>query len=95
MPEDRKVEAQKALDQLWKEHLIPFALSVGRITKASDECTIHFHDSRMSTAHVSLSDGQSFTDGFRAAVLERVSRMSGPLANWQPEKRVDTAKISS
>jgi hypothetical protein len=91
MPEDREVEAQKALDQLWKEHLIPFALSVGKITNDSDECTIHFHDSRISTAQVSLRDSQSFTDGVRAAVLERVSSMTGPLANWQPEKKVDTA----
>jgi hypothetical protein len=95
MPEDREVEAQKALDQLWNEHLIPFALSVGKITMDSDGYTIHFHDSRISTAQVSLSDGQSFTDGVRAAVLERVSRMSGPLANWEPEKKVDTAKTSS
>ena len=95
MPEDRKVEAQKALDQLWNEQLIPFALSVGKITRESDEYTIHFHDSRISTAQVSLSDGQSFTDGVRAAVLERVSRMSGPLANWEPEKKVDAAKTNS
>jgi hypothetical protein len=72
-------EAQQVLEQLWAEKLVPFELSVGKITKHSGHYTIHFHDSRMYTADVSLSQGQSWTDMVRAAVLDRVANLSGPL----------------
>ncbi len=93
MLEDQKAEAQKVLDQLWNERLIPFTLTVGRMTKDLDGYTIYFHDSRIRTAEISLSEGQPFTDGLRAAVLDLVAKMSGRLKNWHPEKA--TAKISS
>jgi hypothetical protein len=89
MPVNEKAEAQTVLDQLWNEHLIPFPLSVGKITADADEQTIHFHDSRMRTAHIPRSDGQPFIGRLRSAVLERVARMSGPLA------KAATVKISS
>jgi hypothetical protein len=91
MLEDREAEAQKVLDQLWHEQLLPFALTVGKITKDSHEYTIHFHDSRIRTARVSLSEGQPFTDGVRSSVLDRVARMSGPLNN----EKVAAAKTGS
>jgi hypothetical protein len=72
-------EAQQVLDELWREKLIPFALNVGKITKTAGEYTIHFHDSRLRTALVPLVEGHSFSDLVRAAVLERVAKMSGPL----------------
>jgi hypothetical protein len=75
-------EAQQVLDDLWREKLIPFALRVGKITKASSAYTIHFHDSRIRTALVSLTEGQSFRDMVREAVLTRVGEMSGPLKGW-------------
>jgi len=93
MLEDQKAEAQKVLDQLWNERLIPFTLTVGRMTKDLDGYTIYFHDSRIRTAEISLSEGQPFTDGLRAAVLDLVAKMSGSLKNWHPEKA--TVKISS
>ena len=86
MPKDQKAEAQGMLDQLWNEQLIPFPLTIGRITQEGDEYTIHFHDSRLRTALISLAQGQPFKEGVRAVVLERVSKLSGPLTNWQPEK---------
>ena len=76
-----EAEAQQVLDELWSEKLIPFALNVGKITKAPDEYTIHFHDSRMRTARVPLTKGHSFRDMVRSAVLARVAKMSGPLKN--------------
>ncbi len=82
MLDKRKAEAQQVLDDLWSKELLPFALTVGRITKASADYTLHFFDSRISTAHVPFSEGQSFEDGVRSAVLDRVARMSGPLTNW-------------
>jgi hypothetical protein len=94
MFEDRAAEAQKVLDQLWNEQLIPFALTVGKLTKDATKHTIHFHDSRIRTAQIPLNEGQPFAEGVRAAVLERVARLSGPLANWHPEKAT-AAKIRS
>ena len=74
-----EAEAQQVLDELWSEKLIPFALTVGEITKAPGEYTIHFHDSRIRTARVPLTERHSFRDMVRSAVLDRVSKVSGPL----------------
>ena len=80
-----EAEAQEALDELWKEKLIPFALSVGKITKESGQYTIHFYDSRIRTAPIPLLEQHSFKDMVRLAVLDRVKKMSGPLEDW-PKK---------
>jgi hypothetical protein len=72
-------EAQQVLNQLWAEKLLPFELNVGKITKHSGHYTIHFHDSRMYTADVTLTEGQSWAEMVRAAVLARVAKLSGPL----------------
>jgi len=74
-----EAEAQQVLDELWSEKLLPFVLNVGKITKGIGEYTIHFHDSRIHSARVPLTKGQSFRDMVRAAVLARVAEMSGPL----------------
>ncbi len=87
MPSDPltvEAEAQQVLDELWSEKLIPFALHVGKLTKGMGEYTIHFHDSRIHTARIPLTKGQSFRDMVRSAVLARVEEMSGPL-DW-PKK---------
>ena len=81
MLEDLHAEAQQALDELWDEKLIPFKLSVGKLTEGVGEYTIHFYDSRISRAHVPLTEGQSFREMVRSAVLARVQKMSGPLTN--------------
>jgi hypothetical protein len=74
-----EVEAQQVLDELWREKLLPFQLNVGKLTKASGMYIIHFHDSRIYTAHVPLTEGQSWKEMVRAAVLARVANLSGPL----------------
>jgi hypothetical protein len=74
-----EAEAQQALDELWAAKLIPFRLNVGKLTKGVGEHTIHFHDSRIRTARIPLTDGQSFRDLVRVAVLARVAQRSGPL----------------
>ncbi|HEY8188991.1 MAG TPA: hypothetical protein VIF64_23195 [Pyrinomonadaceae bacterium] len=82
MPRDPitlEAEAQQVLDELWTEKLIPFALNVGKITKEPSEYTIHFYDSRIRTASVPVTEGKSFKDQVRVAVLDRVERISGPL----------------
>lgn len=79
MPESQLAEVQKVLDELWNEQLIPFVLTVGELTREATDYTIHFHDSRIWTANVHFIEGQSFRDLVRAAVLDRVERMRGPL----------------
>jgi hypothetical protein len=74
-----EAEAQQVLDKPWSERLIPFALNVGKITKAYGEYTIHFYDSRIYAAHVPLTREHSFRDLVRSAVLARVAQLSGPL----------------
>ena len=59
-----------------KEKLIPFALSVGKIAKNSGQ-----FDSRIRTARIPLLEHHSFRDMVRLAVLDRVTKMSGPLKN--------------
>ena len=66
-------EAEQVLDELWSEKLLPFALNVGKITKATAEYTIHFHDSRIHAAHVPLTQAQSWVEMVRVAVLDRVA----------------------
>ena len=85
MPENQQAKAQEAVDRLWNEQLIPFALTIGKITQDLDEYTIHFHDSRLRTVQVCFSEGKLFPELVRAAVLARVAKMSGPLTNWQPK----------
>ena len=79
-PVDVEAEAQQVLDELWSEKLIPFALNIGKITRASSEYTLYFYDSRIPTASVPVIAGHSFKEMVRAAVLDRVARMSGPLS---------------
>ena len=75
-----KLEAQQTLDELWEEKLVPFKLTVGKIVaEDSSQYTLHFFDSRLRSVSVPWQAGQSFKDQVRAAVKERVGRMSGPL----------------
>ena len=75
-----RLGAREALDELFAEHLIPFALSVGKVdVVGSEEYIIRFYDSRLRSIDISWGPGQSFRDVFRASVLSRVKRLSGPL----------------
>jgi hypothetical protein len=74
-----ETQAQQVLDELLSENAIPFALSVGKITKASGAYTIHFYDSRIHSATVPHTKGDSFADEVRRAVLARTAKLSGPL----------------
>ena len=75
-----EAEAQQVLDELWSEKLIPFALNVGKMTNDDiGDYTLHFYDSRIRTARVPITADQPFEELVRAAVLERVEKISGPL----------------
>ena len=75
-PQTIKSEVQQVLDELWNEKLLPFAMTVGKITKEHDGYTLHFHDSRICTAYVPLIEGLSVREMVRAAVLDRVAKMT-------------------
>lgn len=78
--EDMKLSAQLTLDQLFMEQLIPFELSARVVESIGlEEYIVRFHDSRIRSVDVSLQDGESFKDLFRRAILDRVSRLGGPL----------------
>jgi hypothetical protein len=78
-----ETEAQQVLDELWTEKLIPFSLNVGKITKGSAAYTIHFFDSRIRTARVPLTERALFRGMVRSSVLACVTKLSGPLKDWQ------------
>ena len=81
MLDKEQAEAQQALDELFGEHLLPFELSAHLVESiGSTEYIVRFYDSRLRSLDVSCLQGQSFKDTFRAAVLERVKRLSGPFA---------------
>jgi hypothetical protein len=81
MLEEQKAEAQHALDELFSEHLLPFELSAEKVESIGrEEYIVRFHDNRLSSLDISCPQSQSFKEIFRAAVLERVKRLSGPLS---------------
>ena len=79
MPE-QKAEAQQTLDELFSERLLPFKLSAQRVESLGyEEYIVRFNDTRLPSVDVSWRVGQCFKDVFRTAVLERVTRLNGPL----------------
>jgi hypothetical protein len=78
--EQQKAEAQKVLDDLFREGLLPFRLTVGKFLSLEDSgFTVAFHDSRIHHVDFRCLESDSFKNTFRQAVLDRVQRMSGPL----------------
>jgi hypothetical protein len=79
MPQEHQEEAQQAINDLFKEHVLPFELTAHKVEcLGRGEYIIRFNDSRLPAVDVSCPQGQSFKDTFRAALLERVKRLSGP-----------------
>jgi hypothetical protein len=80
MTNSLRLEAQAALDELMQEHKLPFNLEARKIaSKVPSQYTIHFYDARLRSITVVWEEGQSFKEIVRTAVLDRVSRLSGPL----------------
>jgi hypothetical protein len=80
MLEEQKAEAQQTLDELFSESLIPFKLSAQIVESiGSEEYIVRFHDSRLRSLDITCRQDQRFKDVFRAALLHRVKRLSGPL----------------
>jgi hypothetical protein len=65
-----KLEAQQALNELWKEQLVPFKLTVGKIVaENSSEYNFHFFDSRLRS--VSVPGWQASRSKIRSAPLSK------------------------
>ena len=76
--------AQETLDALFRERLIPFELTAYEVNAANlGEYIVAFYDARIHSVRFSLTHGDSVNDVVRSAVLERTSKMSGPLKNWK------------
>jgi hypothetical protein len=74
-----KLGAQQTLDELFAESLIPFKLSAQVVESLGmEEYIVRFHDSRLYSVDVSWQRGQIFKAVFRAAILDRVSRLRRP-----------------
>jgi hypothetical protein len=78
--EDQTAEAQQVLDELLSKKLIPFAFKAYSVnTNGRGEYVVRFNDSRIHSCRFFWKEGENFKEVVRAAVLERVNRMSGPL----------------
>ena len=79
--DDIRLRVQTTLDDLIREHLIPFKLTAcGVNADGPGKYIVPFHDSRIHSFEFSWADGSgsSLKDVIRSAVLKRVQRMGGP-----------------
>ena len=80
MIEQQIADTQQVLDELLSQELIPFALTAYSVnTNGRGEYVVPFNDSRIHSFRFSWKEGENFKEVVRAAVLERVNRISGPL----------------
>ncbi len=83
--ENIKPTVQETLDELFSEHLIPFALHAYKVNAdGPGDYVVPFYDSRINSMKFSCkkNDG-SIKAIVRAAVLDRVKQMSGPLSDFE------------
>jgi hypothetical protein len=75
-----KVEAQKVLDALVSENLLPFPLTAYRVDALGlQQYMIIFNDSRIGSVIVTWYEGLDFKDVCRTAILEKVKTYRCPL----------------
>jgi len=72
-------QIQNVLNELLAENVLPFKLTVGKITHDQHNYVIYFYDSRMRFVRVPISNGKILMEAVRASVLARVDKLSGPL----------------
>lgn len=80
-----RLRVQTTLDDLNREHLIPFKLTAQRVTAdGPGNYVVPLYDSRIHSFEFSWTDGGtlSFKDAVRSAVLKRVERMTSPPKGW-------------
>ena len=80
-----RLKVQTTLDDLNREHLIPFKLTAHGVTAdRPGNYVVPFYDSRIHSFEFSWKDGGalSFKDVVRSAVLKRVQLMTVPPKGW-------------
>jgi len=78
--ENLKLGVQETLDELFSERLIPFELTAYKVkADGLGEYVVPFYDSRIRSVRFSWKEGGSVKAAVRAAVLDHVNKMSGPL----------------
>jgi hypothetical protein len=85
--ENIRLRVQTTLDDLIREHLIPFKLTAYGVNEnGPGKYIVPFHDSRIHSFGFSWADGgrSSLKDVIRLAVLKRVESMDGPPNGWPP-----------
>lgn len=83
--ESIRLRVQTTLDDLNREHLIPFRLTAHGVTAdGPGNYVVPFYDSRIHSFEFSWKDGGtlSFKDVVRSAVLKRVQLMTAPPKGW-------------
>jgi hypothetical protein len=84
--ENIRLRVQTTLDDLNREHLIPFKLTAHGVTAdRPGNYVVPFYDSRIHSFEFSWTDEdrRSFKDVVRSAILKRVERMTGPPKYWR------------
>lgn len=75
-----RAEIQPVLDELLRKGMIPFALTSYRVqANGLGEFQVAFNDSRIHSCRFSWKEGEDIKEAFRAAIIARVNRGSGPL----------------
>ena len=75
-----EAEIQPILNELLREGALPFALTnYGVQANGRGEYLVSFNDSRIRSCRFSWKEGENFKEVYRAAMIDRVKRMSGPL----------------
>ncbi|HEX6187551.1 MAG TPA: hypothetical protein VFZ40_05700 [Pyrinomonadaceae bacterium] len=75
-----QAEIQPILDELLRKEMIPFALTSSSVqANGLGEYLVAFNDSRIHSCRFSWKEGEDFNEAFRAAIIARVNRRSGPL----------------
>jgi len=83
--ENIRSKVQVTLDELIREHLIPFKLTAYAISAdGPGNYVVPFYDSRIHSFRFSWTgEGSSLREVVRAAVLGRVRAMDGPAIGWE------------
>ncbi len=83
--ENIRSKVQVTLDELIREHLIPFKLTAYAISAdGPGNYVVPFYDSRIHSFRFSWTgEGSSLKEVVRAAVLGRVRAMDGPAIGWE------------
>lgn len=84
MDTDIRQSVQETLDELLREHLIPFALTAQKVSEEPPgSYVVPFYDSRIHSLGFSWTDhGSPIKETIRTAILDRVKGLVRPPTDW-------------